>query len=148
MPVKVILDSNFLMLFPRFFGDLFEELDKAIGHRTEKIILKPVYEELKKISLEDALKTRKQAETVLKLVETGEFKILNIELKPLETVDELIVRAAEVWKCFVATNDRELRRRLIKLGVPVVYLRQGNRLEIKPNILDLNAKGLTQGWLP
>ena len=131
MPVKVILDSNFLMLFPRFLGDLLEELDKTIGRRTERIVLRPVFDELKRISMDDARKTRNQAEIVLKIVEKGDFKIVDVALKPMETVDELIVRTAETWKCPVATNDRELRRRLIEVGVPVVYLRQRNRLEIK-----------------
>lgn len=131
MPVKVVLDSNFLMLSPVFRGDVFEELDRAIGRRTEKIVLKPVYEELQRISSEGDLKTRRQAEMALKFFERGRFKLVDIELNPLETVDELVVRVAGMWKCFVATNDRELRKSLIKSGVPIVYLRQGSRLEVR-----------------
>ena len=130
MPLKVVIDSNFLMLFPIFRGDVLEELDKTIGMKTEKIVLRPIYEELRRISLEDNLKTRKQAKTALKLLEKEVCRFVDVELKPSETVDELIVRAAKMWKCFVATNDRELRKKLIKSGVPVVYLRQRNRLEV------------------
>jgi hypothetical protein len=131
MPVKVILDTNFLMLSPVFHGDVFEELDKSIGRRTEKIVLTPVYQELERISKKGDKKVRKQAETVLKHIEKDDFKSVDIELKSSETVDDLIVRIATLWKCFVATNDRALRKRLIISEIPVVYLRQRNRLEVK-----------------
>jgi rRNA-processing protein FCF1 len=131
MSVKVILDANFLMLSPVFHGDVFEELDKSVGRRTEKIVLTPVYQELERISKEGDSKVRRQTEAVLKHVETADFKSVDIELKSSETVDDLIVRIASLWKCFVATNDRVLRKRLIQSGVPVVYLRQRNRLEVK-----------------
>ena len=131
MSVKVILDTNFLMLSPVFHGDVFEELDKSIGRRTEKIVLTPVYQELERISKKGDKKVRKQAETVLKHIEKDDFKSVDIELKSSETVDDLIVRIATLWKCFVATNDRALRKRLIISEIPVVYLRQRNRLEVK-----------------
>ncbi len=131
MPVKVILDTNFLMLSPVFHGDVFEELDKSIGRRTEKIVLTPIYQELERISKKGDKKVRKQAETVLKHIEKDDFKSVDIELKSSETVDDLIVRIATLWKCFVATNDRALRKRLIISEIPVVYLRQRNRLEVK-----------------
>ncbi|MEE8322352.1 MAG: PIN domain-containing protein [Candidatus Bathyarchaeia archaeon] len=131
MSVKVILDTNFLMLSPVFHGDVFEELDKSIGRRTEKIVLTPVYQELERISKKGGKKVRKQAETVLKHIEKDDFKSVDIELKSSETVDDLIVRIATLWKCFVATNDRALRKRLIISEIPVVYLRQRNRLEVK-----------------
>jgi len=128
---KVILDSNFLMLFGTFRGDLFRELDNIVGRRVEKIILKSVYDELQKISLIGNSKTRKQALAALKIIDMKESKLVDIKLKQLETVDELIIRVAEMWKCMVATNDGELRKKLIKIGVPVIYLRQRNRLEVK-----------------
>jgi rRNA-processing protein FCF1 len=131
MPVKVILDANFLMLSPVFHGDVFEELDKSIGRRTEKIVLTPVYQELERISKKGDKKVSKQAATALKHIEKHDFKSVDIEMKSSETVDDLIVRIAKLWKCFVATNDRALRKRLIQSEVSVVYLRQRNRLEVK-----------------
>ncbi|UCH02825.1 MAG: 30S processome protein Utp24 [Candidatus Bathyarchaeota archaeon] len=131
MMSKVILDSNFLMLFGTFRGDLFRELDNIVGRRVEKIILKPIYDELQKISLIGNSKTRKQALAALKIIDMKESTRVDIKLKQLETVDELIIRVAEMWKCLVATNDGELRKKLIKIGAPVIYLRQRNRLEVK-----------------
>jgi rRNA-processing protein FCF1 len=134
MSVKVILDANFLMLSPIFHGDVFEEIDKRVGRRTEKIVLTPVYQELERLSKEGKSKVRRQAETVIEHVETADFTSVDIELKSSETVDDLIVRVASLWKCFVATNDRVLRKRLTQSGVPVVYLRQRNRLEVNGNL--------------
>lgn len=131
MILKVILDSNFLMLFGIFRGDVFKELDDIIGRRIEKIILGPVYKELQTISSIGDSKTRKQALVALKIIDKKEFKLVDIKLKQFEAVDELIIRVAEMWKCPVATNDGELRKKLIKMGVTVIYLRQRNRLVVK-----------------
>ncbi len=131
MPLKVLLDSNFLMLYPVFHGDLLEELEKAVDGRTEKIVPTAVYEELIKISQKDDSKQKKQAEIVLQFIKKEKFIILNIELGPSENVDELLARTAQQLGCFVATNDRELKKKLIKLGIPIVYLRQRNHLEAK-----------------
>jgi rRNA-processing protein FCF1 len=131
MSVKVILDTNFLLLASIFRGDVFEELDSRIGRRTEKIVLKPVYHELKRLSAEGGFKTRKQAERVLQVIERGVLQVVDVDVRPSETVDELIARVAMLWTCLVATNDRALRTRLVKSGVPVAYLRQRTRLEVR-----------------
>jgi rRNA-processing protein FCF1 len=131
MSVKVVLDTNFLLLASIFRGDVFEELDNRIGRRTEKIVLKPVYHELKRLSTDSNFRTRNQAETALQVIERGVLRVVDVDVGPSETVDELIARVAVLWKCLVATNDRALRKRLVKSGVPVAYLRQRNRVEVR-----------------
>ncbi|MDH5441905.1 MAG: hypothetical protein OEY31_14990 [Candidatus Bathyarchaeota archaeon] len=42
-----------------------------------------------------------------------------------------MVRKAKEWNCSVATNDRELRRRLRVELISVIYLRQKKRLELE-----------------
>ncbi len=137
MSVKVLLDANFLLLSPLFHGDVFEEMDQSIGRRTEKIVLRPVHQELERLSREGPNKVRKQADVALKRVEADDIALVDIGVKRAETVDDLIVRVATSWKCFVATNDRALRNRLIHAGVPVVYQRQRNRLEVKGTIASM-----------
>ncbi len=134
MSVKVLLDANFLLLTPLFRGDVFEEMDQCIGRRTEKIVLTPVCQELERLSREGSNKMRKQADAALKRVEAEDVTHIDIEVRTAETVDDLLVRIATSWKCFVATNDRALRNKLIHAGVPVVYQRQRNRLEVKGTI--------------
>lgn len=127
MPVKVIVDSNFLMTPSQFRIDVFSELGRILNRQVQIIVLSPVYNELRNISLKGHPKTSKQADQALKIIE--ELAIVDIKPKPEETVDDLIIRVAKEWNCPVATNDRELRKKLKGMGVPVIYLRQGVRLE-------------------
>lgn len=131
MPVKVILDSNFLILPSSFRGDIFEELDKIIGQTTEKIVLQPIYDELQRLSSVKSRKTEQQAKLALHLIEHHDVQISDIALKTGESVDGFILRIAQLWNCFVATNDRQLRNQLLEVGVPVVFLRQRTRLSVK-----------------
>jgi len=74
-------------------------------------------------------KMRQQVSMALRLTE--KCKVVNVERQADETSDDVIVRAASEWKCPVATNDSELRRRLRHINVPVIYLRQKSRLEME-----------------
>jgi rRNA-processing protein FCF1 len=44
--------------------------------------------------------------------------------------DEVIVKTAKAWNSPVFTNDRQLRKKLRDISVPVIYVRQKSRLEI------------------
>jgi rRNA-processing protein FCF1 len=56
---------------------------------------------------------------------------MEASLESCETVDDSIVRVALDGPFIVATNDAELRRRLRRVGVSVVFLRQRSHLEIE-----------------
>ncbi|MDF2956371.1 MAG: rRNA-processing protein FCF1 [Candidatus Alkanophagales archaeon MCA70_species_2] len=45
------------------------------------------------------------------------------------SVDEALIRLAKQRGAAVLTNDSKLRRKLLKEGVPVVYLREKSKLE-------------------
>lgn len=126
MPLKIIVDSNFLMIPPQFHLDIFSELKRVLNRNIKVIIISPVYDELKKISLIDIQKYRKQAKLTLKLIES--FEIMNVKPDKDETVDDLIVRLAKEWNCPVATNDRKLKQKLRAINVPIIYLRQRTHL--------------------
>jgi rRNA-processing protein FCF1 len=129
LPIKVILDSSFLLTPPEFHVNLSEELEKVLNRKVEAIILSPVYEELKRIYEEKRPKEGKKALMALEFIE--EFDIVDVKKQRNEAVDDVIIRLAGEWKCPVATNDRGLRRRLRDIGVAVVYLRQKSHLEVK-----------------
>jgi len=126
--VKVVFDSNFLFVPSQFQLDIFEELANLLNQRFDPILLSPTQKELQKLAKEGSPKTRQQASLALKLAE--ECRVVRIEKGLEETHDDVIVRVAAEWKCPVATNDRELRKRLRKLRVPVIFLRQRRRLEL------------------
>ena len=127
--MKVILDSNFLFIPSRFKLDIFEELNRLLNQKYDPVLLLPTYKELVKLFERESPKMRQHALVALKLAE--KCRIAPVEQRPDEAHDDAIVRLAKEWKCLVATNDRELRKRLRHINVPVIYLRQKSRLEIE-----------------
>jgi len=130
--VKVIFDSNFFFIPSQFQLDIFEELTNLLNQRFDPILLSPTRKELQILANESSPKTRKQASLALKLAE--KCHVVHFEKSLKETHDDVIARVATEWKCPVATNDRELRKRLRHLGVPVIFLRQKHRLELEGSV--------------
>jgi rRNA-processing protein FCF1 len=132
MRTKVILDSNFLFIPSQFHVDVFKELASVLTQRFDPILLSPTRTELLRMSEKGSPKIRQQASLALKLAER--CCLINVEQGLEETHDDVIVRVAENWKCPVATNDKELRKRLRIIRMPVIYLRQKSHLEVEGNI--------------
>jgi rRNA-processing protein FCF1 len=132
MPIKIIIDTNFLFVPLQFRLDIFEELNNLLGQHVKPIMLSPTYQELQKLAESSSPKMRKQTMLGLKLSE--KCQIVEVERTKDESNDNLILRIAKEWKCPVATNDRELREKLRKIGVAVVFLRQKKRLEIDGSV--------------
>lgn len=129
MTLKVILDSNFLFIPAKFQIDVFEDLAKLLNQRFEPVLLSSIYQELKTMAEKGVPSRRRQASLALKLAE--KCKLVNVEKHVEETNDDVILRIAILWKSPVATNDRELRRKLRARAIPVIYLRSKNRLELE-----------------
>lgn len=126
---KVILDTNFLFIPIQFQIDIFEEITNLRNARLEPVLLSTTYEELLSLVDKGTPKIRKQAILALKMAK--KCRLIRSEKRPEETYDDVIVRVATEWKCPVATNDRELRNKLRKIGVPVLILRQKHHLELE-----------------
>jgi rRNA-processing protein FCF1 len=130
--LKIIIDSNFLFVPAQFKLDIFEGIMNLLNQRYESIVLSTTLDELRNIMERGAPKLRKQAEMALKLAE--KCLIVNVDRKPGETNDDVIIRVAEQKKCLVATNDAALRKRLRDISIPVVYVRQKSRLELEGSL--------------
>lgn len=130
--VKVILDANFLFVPLQFHIDIFEELQKLLAQRLNFVVLSPTLQELQKLAAKGSPKIRRQTSFALKLIE--KCCVINVKQLPDETHDDVVARVAVEWRCPVATNDRTLRRKLRKLGVAVVYLRERSRLEVEGEV--------------
>jgi len=122
LTLRVILDSNFLFIPSQFRVDIFEELKKLLSQQFDPVLLRPTYQELLKIAEHGAPKLRRQASLALKLAE--KCSIVPVETHCGENSDDVILRVAKEWGCPVATNDRELRKRLRREGMPTIFLRQ------------------------
>jgi len=130
--LKVILDSNFLFVPTQFQVDIFEELAKLLNQRFEPVLLSTTYNELLKMAEEGSPSRRKQASLALKLAEN--CRVIDVEKSWEETTDDVILRIAAEWKSPVATNDRELRKKLRNKGVSVIFLRGKSRLELEGTV--------------
>ena len=126
--VRVILDSNALFVPLQFKIDIFNCLEQLLKRNFELILLSIVKLELETLAKKGSPRMRKNAEYALKLAE--KCKYVTVAATPSELTDDIIVKTADEWKAPVFTNDRQLKKRLRDINVPVIYVRQKSRLEI------------------
>jgi len=127
--LKIILDSNALFVPLQFKIDIFKELKKLLNKNFEFVLLSPVKRELERLAQEGSPKMRKTAAYALKLAEN--CIIFETDEKTAGSADDAIIQTAREWNWPVFTNDRELRKRLRNINVPVIYVRQKSRLEVE-----------------
>ncbi len=126
--VKVILDSNAFFVPLQFKIDIFNGLKHLLNRTIELILLSPVKLELEALAKKGTSKMRKNAFYALKIAEKCTYVEVNASASAL--ADDIIVEIAKEWKSPVFTNDRQLKKRLRDISVPVIYVRQKSRLEI------------------
>ncbi|HMK84261.1 MAG TPA: DNA-binding protein [Candidatus Bathyarchaeia archaeon] len=128
MPVKVILDSNFLMIPFQFHIDIFQEIEYLLQKKVDFIVPSAVKQELTSISARGG---EGSSEASLALQLASRCRVVEVSLQPEETVDDAIVKAAQKLSAVVATNDIELKKKLRDIPVPVVFMRDKSKLEIE-----------------
>jgi hypothetical protein len=127
-PLKVILDSNAFYIPLKLKIDIFEETRRLLNRNLDFVLLSPVKHELELLAAKDSIKIRREASYALKLAEKCKYVVIDNPEKL--SVDDIIVKIAEAWNSPVFTNDRQLRKRLRNIRVPVIYVRQKSRLDI------------------
>lgn len=125
--LKIILDSNAFFVPLQFKIDIVEELKTLLNMRHELVLLSPVKQELERLVNEGSPQTRKNAVYALKLAE--KCKLVNVEDHET-SVDDVVMEAARKGNCAVFTNDKQLRKKLRDINVPVIYVRQKSRLNL------------------
>ena len=126
--IGVILDSNALFVPLQFKIDIFNDLKLLLNRNLELILLSPVKRELQTLAEKGSPLTRKKVSFALKFAE--KCKHIDVDAAKMEDTDDVIVRVAKEWHLPVFTNDKQLRKRLRDINVPVIYVRQKTRLEI------------------
>ncbi|MEM5793574.1 MAG: DNA-binding protein [Candidatus Aenigmatarchaeota archaeon] len=121
---RLILDTNFLMI-PHVFGvDIFEEISKLVDERHELVVFSSTIKELENI-IKRGGKEGISAKIALELIKRKGVKIIQNR----GSTDEDIIEGADN-NTIVATNDRDLIKRLKDKNIKVIYLRGKNRLEM------------------
>lgn len=126
--LKIIMDANAFFVPLQFKISLPSELEHLLKKKFDMILLSPVKHELITLANSRSPSTQKNAKHALTLAE----KCTYVEMKTSTslTADDAIVEAAKDWNTAVFTNDRQLRKKLRDISVPVIYVRQKSRLEI------------------
>ncbi len=122
--MKVLLDTNFLLIPGEFKVNIFQELDK-LG-RPELYTLGLVVKELEKLKIGTGANP-KAARLGLNLLKSNKVNVIETDGK--NTDDEILKTAKNGF--VVCTQDKELMQKLAKNKVSVIYLRQKRYLVMK-----------------
>ncbi len=120
--MKVIIDTNGLMIPGQFGLDIFSEL-RRLGFDSY-LVPRASIRELEKIYAEGHGKDRTAARIALSLLERCTI------IEENGFTDDIITDMAVDMNAAVLTNDIELKKRLCSKGVTIVYLRGRTRLSI------------------
>lgn len=123
----MLFDANALMIPLEHRVDLFSEVQALIG-AFEAVVPREVKEELSGIAHQ---RGRRGAAARFGLTLAGRCTEESLDGGGDMTVDDRIARYARVHECVVATSDRELRRTLLRDGVPVLTLRGPRRITLE-----------------
>jgi rRNA-processing protein FCF1 len=115
----IILDTNFLTAPFQMNISIFREIDKKFPG-SNLSTLDEVMEEARSIE------SGKYGGLVEELVESQEIEVL--ETEGSGDVDDLLVDLSD--RFLIATNDKELKSRIIKKGRPVLIIRNSKYIEV------------------
>ena len=113
------------MIPAQFHVDILTELGQIIPHY-KLVVPSFVIKELENIKKRSRGKDKIAASVALKLIESPEINIKDIDLKRNERVDDALLRISSV----LCTNDVGLKRRARNKGIAVIHLRQKKYLDV------------------
>lgn len=123
---KIIVDTNFLMIPGQFKVDVFSEIDRVCDFSYHIIIIDKSRQELERLS-EGTGKKARAARLALKLLKQKKIKAVKTKDKH---ADDAIVNLAGK-DTLVATQDKELKKRVKEKGAKIITLRSKSRLIIQ-----------------
>jgi|TARA_B100001971_G_scaffold214240_1_gene250629 rRNA-processing protein FCF1 len=124
---KVLLDTNFLMACSQFKVDIFAEFDRVCDFNYGLFVLDKTVEELEGIIETQKSSHKNAAKVALQLLKLKKVDVVKTGSK--RHTDDIILDYAEKGY-LVATQDKDLKRRLINLDLSVIVLRQKKVLAI------------------
>lgn len=129
MTVKLIVDASFILECIRRRIDIIKELEDVLNSRVKFVILKPVYNEILRLSAGSGRKSC-YARLAIQLLNRIEIELIEVEGDE-RPVDAIIEQYAYKLKTPVATNDLKLKKRLVTLKIPVLYIRNLSKVEVE-----------------
>ena len=134
MTLQVIIDSNILLLATEGCFNLHSEIERLIPQKHRLIFLSSCQDELNLV----AKKSAKLAKRVKLAKEIGsKLEIIDYENESQRFVDDKIIDyAISNQPCVVATNDNELKKKVRKHMIPVIFVKTKSHLELLGTILE------------
>jgi len=122
---KVILDTNMLMLPGQMKIDVFSEVDRIMDVPFQICVIDKTFDELNKLVMVGKQRDREAAKLGFVLAKTFEKQksLKTIASSSNGSVDDIIVSKAKKG-VFVATIDKELKRRVKETGATIITLKQ------------------------
>ena len=124
----VILDSSAVLMIFEFSVDLEAELTRLLG-RHKIVIPKSVFDELRFLSQQQDGRRGQIAKAAMQFIK--KFEMVNTKI---ENADDAIFNLAKETDWIVVTNDKELRKRLRNVLLPVIFLRGKKTLMLEGSV--------------
>ncbi len=122
----IIFDTNFLFVTFEFRLDVVSEIQKLVGTNYTLYIYEGTLGELESVERKGD-KNKKFLPLISTMLKRYNFKIIKSKQS---YIDDQIIENAQNG-VIIATNDKELRKKLWEIPARVMYMRQKSYLEIK-----------------
>ncbi len=124
--IRVILDTNFLLIPSQFKIDIFSELTRLVPSDFELYVVKPTLRELDNLMQKGKGKDKRAAKMGRQLIDFANIEVIETDD---EYVDKAILNGIKEGDV-VATVDKELKSFLLKKGISVVVMRKKSHLHL------------------
>jgi len=119
------LDTNALMMPYQFGINLEKELTRLLG-MCRIIVPVTVVEEMERLA-EKGGKVGRAAQLGLSIIKKRGFRLMETENRG----DDGVIETALKMEAAIVTNDKELKKKAKELQLPIIYLREGEKLELE-----------------
>ncbi|MHA1629475.1 MAG: PIN domain-containing protein [Candidatus Heimdallarchaeota archaeon] len=129
MPLEVILDTNIIIYLSEGKFNLNFELERLLTQEFNVVILSACIAELEILAKRE-MKMKKHLLFLEKL--RKKITVINYNPETIPTTDEKIIAyvTKEPPEKVVVTNDKDLKKKLRKKGVPVIFVRKKTHLQL------------------
>ncbi|MFH1916123.1 MAG: PIN domain-containing protein [Nanoarchaeota archaeon] len=126
---RIYIDTNFLLIPGRHKVDIFTGIERIIPKKGELVVFEESVRELEKIisSPTKKLADKNAAKLAILLIKQKSLKMVGGSAK---NADELLISCARRGD-YVATQDKELKKKLKEKGVRIIILRQETHIALE-----------------
>jgi len=136
--LKIIFDTNFLLIPGSLKVDIFSEINRIMDEPYELFIVSKTFDELQNIIENQRGKYKEYAKIALQLIKTKNIKVIDVKQKSLymksdfeeHIVDDILLQISDE-KTIIATQDKELKKKLSLKGIKTIILRNKKHVELR-----------------